>query len=303
MENALYLNGVYESVLDEIIKSQEKNPDNIFYLQPYSEKIIKQLKKETPTTDSPLSAYISTSGQLNQICYSAEIVGWEDKREIAPSRRALLNEHIKKFQPKEGKIYPEARGKKCVNLISIKNLKKLSNQLSTSNLIKINNGEPLKPRTQPGNWSYVKALPLLLIEKSFVQERLEEEFLGAISDSLKDDIDKIAKRLAEAQKKPEKLLLVSSGFRRNPDVVAFLLLRANGKCELCGLDAPFFKAKDDAPYLEVHHWITLSDDGEDTVENAVALCPNCHKEAHFGQNRDYIKSNKALPADAKKLRG
>jgi 5-methylcytosine-specific restriction protein A len=26
----------------------------------------------------------------------------------------------------------------------------------------------------------------------------------------------------------------------------------------------------------------LASDGDDTVENAVALCPNCHRRAHFG---------------------
>ncbi|OOL15317.1 hypothetical protein BXQ27_32765, partial [Klebsiella aerogenes] len=26
----------------------------------------------------------------------------------------------------------------------------------------------------------------------------------------------------------------------------------------------------------------LSNGGEDSVENAIALCPNCHRQAHFG---------------------
>jgi 5-methylcytosine-specific restriction protein A len=26
----------------------------------------------------------------------------------------------------------------------------------------------------------------------------------------------------------------------------------------------------------------LSTGGEDTLENAIALCPNCHRRAHFG---------------------
>jgi 5-methylcytosine-specific restriction protein A len=34
--------------------------------------------------------------------------------------------------------------------------------------------------------------------------------------------------------------------------------------------------------LEVHHKKQLSEGGEDTVENAIALCPNCHREAHYG---------------------
>lgn len=38
------------------------------------------------------------------------------------------------------------------------------------------------------------------------------------------------------------------------------------------------------PYLEVHHVIPLSQNGEDTLENAEALCPNCHREKHYGIN-------------------
>jgi len=303
MRRALYLNGVFEDVLDEILKSKEKDPDKIFYLQPYSESTIKKLKKEPPTIDSPLPVYISTTTQLNQICYSADIVGWEDKRELTPERKAFLNEHIKQFQPNEGEIYSETRGKKCVNLISIKNLKKLSNQFSTSNLIKEGNGEPLKPRTRSGNWSYVSDLPLLSVEKSYIKDRLDAELLGAVDKSLKYSNEQLVNRLAVAPKIPEKIQTISSDFRRNPDVVAFVLKRAEGKCELCGFAAPFSKAKDGEPYLEVHHWITLSEGGEDTTENAGALCPNCHKQAHFGQSREFIKSNKTLPADAKKPRG
>jgi len=36
------------------------------------------------------------------------------------------------------------------------------------------------------------------------------------------------------------------------------------------------------PYLEVHHRVPLAENGEDTVENAVAICPNCHRKAHDG---------------------
>ncbi|MGH8437576.1 MAG: HNH endonuclease [Pseudomonas sp.] len=33
---------------------------------------------------------------------------------------------------------------------------------------------------------------------------------------------------------------------------------------------------------EVHHKVRLADGGLDTVENAIAVCPNCHRQAHFG---------------------
>lgn len=45
--------------------------------------------------------------------------------------------------------------------------------------------------------------------------------------------------------------------------------------------APFLRKKDNSPYLEVHHIITLANGVDDTVENAIAVCPNCHRELHF----------------------
>jgi len=44
----------------------------------------------------------------------------------------------------------------------------------------------------------------------------------------------------------------------------------------------FIRKKDNTPYLEVHHKIQLAEGGEDSIENAIAVCPNCHRELHFG---------------------
>lgn len=86
-----------------------------------------------------------------------------------------------------------------------------------------------------------------------------------------------------ANKKPSTITVLTEAYRRNPDVVAEVLFRANGKCEHCKKPAPFLRKKDKTPYLEVHHIIHLANDGEDTIENAIALCPNCHREFHYGQ--------------------
>lgn len=72
-------------------------------------------------------------------------------------------------------------------------------------------------------------------------------------------------------------------FRRNATVKAWVLQQANGQCEACGQFAPF-TGSDGLPFLEVHHLRQLADRGSDTVSNAVALCPNCHREAHYGEN-------------------
>ena len=81
--------------------------------------------------------------------------------------------------------------------------------------------------------------------------------------------------------KPERIQTIHSAFRRNHDVIAEVLERASGKCELCKKPAPFIKKLSGEPYLEVHHRIRLADGGDDTVENATALCPNCHRHEHY----------------------
>ena len=90
-----------------------------------------------------------------------------------------------------------------------------------------------------------------------------------------------AKRLKTASSKPERIQTIHSAFRRNHDVIAEVLERASGKCERCNKPAPFIKKLSGEPYLEVHHIIRLADGGDDTVENATALCPNCHRYEHY----------------------
>lgn len=109
----------------------------------------------------------------------------------------------------------------------------------------------------------------------------EEQFQNAIRFALHDKPELRRKRLENAQAIPTKIEIVSSSFLRNPDVVAEVLFRANGYCEHCNNPAPFNRRADNSPYLEVHHIKPLAEDGEDTVANAIALCPNCHRRAHY----------------------
>jgi hypothetical protein len=64
-------------------------------------------------------------------------------------------------------------------------------------------------------------------------------------------------RLANAPKLPESIQVVSRAYRRNADVIAEVLHRANGICEHCHAQAPFQRESDSSPYLEVHHRIYL----------------------------------------------
>jgi len=89
--------------------------------------------------------------------------------------------------------------------------------------------------------------------------------------------------LKNTNPKPTKTTVSQIVFIRNQVVVAAALHRANGKCEKCKCDAPFLRDTDNTPYLEVHHIVTLAEGGDDTIENAIALCPNCHRQAHHGK--------------------
>lgn len=71
-------------------------------------------------------------------------------------------------------------------------------------------------------------------------------------------------------------------FIRNPYVVEQAKRIANGICRDCGNLAPFLTKGTNEPFLEVHHIVPLSQGGEDTIENVVALCPNCHRQRHYG---------------------
>ncbi len=285
MNYALYINGIYETVLTEIVDAQKKNDNLLCYLQPYSPYKINWKKSVIPTPQNPISLYISTTSSLPIVSYKAKIIGWENKNDINKKRMILLNKHIKEFQPKETEIYLTVDdGKKCINLISVIELTKLQIPIPVQNFLKIDDNLPLKTRTRSGGWSYVNILPdwIESSTKSIIADDYEKNLNVGINNSRKDSKDARQDRLLKASKMPESILKIQRGYNRNYDVIVSVLDRANGICEKCNEFAPFNRKSDNSPYLEVHHKIMLSKGGEDTVENAMAVCPNCHKELHYG---------------------
>ncbi len=104
----------------------------------------------------------------------------------------------------------------------------------------------------------------------------------SVAKALKDEKSIRKGRLIAAPKLPSEKTVTAKVFIRNPDVIAEVLEHAAGKCEYCKSSAPFNRKSNGTPFLEVHHRLPLAEGGEDTVENAIALCPNCHREAHYG---------------------
>jgi hypothetical protein len=79
---------------------------------------------------------------------------------------------------------------------------------------------------------------------------------------------------------PDRVITTGIAYARDPKIREAVKKRAKGKCEFCGTLG--FKS---VPYLECHHIIALADDGADRMTNVIALCPNDHREAHFGERR------------------
>lgn len=116
---------------------------------------------------------------------------------------------------------------------------------------------------------------------AFVSEEIPD-LDAQVSESTKLTSAQRLKLLLHAPKEPIRKRVVSEVFVRNPHVVAEVLFRSKGICGMCTAPAPFKRANTGIPYLEVHHIKRLADGGHDTLENTIAVCPNCHRREHYG---------------------
>jgi 5-methylcytosine-specific restriction protein A len=144
--------------------------------------------------------------------------------------------------------------------------------------------EGLKPARNVGS-NVVAVLERLIQEREGSKQILDAAF--------ESEVDALRKKNVPAptgRQKPEKISSQTTSFVRDPNVVAWVLNNSQGVCESCGKPSPFEK-NDGSFYLEVHHLKRLADGGTDTIKNAVAVCPNCHRELHYGKHRDHLLRN------------
>ena len=91
--------------------------------------------------------------------------------------------------------------------------------------------------------------------------------------------------------KPAKKPKVSFGWNRDRVIVEQVLKADKYKCEIDSSHKTFIARKNDELYLEGHHLIPISRQDEfekslDVYANIIGLCPNCHRQLHFGRKSD-----------------
>jgi 5-methylcytosine-specific restriction protein A len=92
----------------------------------------------------------------------------------------------------------------------------------------------------------------------------------------------------EGNRVPDRANVVVQVIKRDNRVRAHAIKRAKGKCEYCGVQG--FPTTNGDFYVEAHHIIALCDSGCDTVDNVIALCPQHHRQAHYGKNAESLES-------------
>jgi 5-methylcytosine-specific restriction enzyme A len=135
---------------------------------------------------------------------------------------------------------------------------------------------------QKGQLRKVWMFPLKLANKVTLvvpEETIQNNFEQKVKKARKLSLSELKLRASSCSTKAGNRTVISNQYDRNAWINEYAKRRANGICQLCKDKAPF-EDKDGDPFLEVHHIIWLSRGGEDSIKNAVALCPNCHSRMH-----------------------
>jgi len=126
------------------------------------------------------------------------------------------------------------------------------------------------------------------------QARAIEELHAKLAREL--STEELKARAKNARKRPSVRSVQTSAYVRDAAVAEYAKRLANGICDLCKGRAPFLNKQKEA-YLECHHVIWLARGGEDTIDNTVALCPNCHCKMHVLDHTGDIEKLKKRAAD------
>lgn len=115
-------------------------------------------------------------------------------------------------------------------------------------------------------------------------EQIQEAPDAVLGDEAGRSLDELGRlALTAAKAEPKRGQKLATIFERAAAIKMYLFARASGRCEGCNDAAPFLTARG-RPYLEAHHIRRMTDGGPDDPRFMIALCPNCHRRAHYGRD-------------------
>lgn len=137
---------------------------------------------------------------------------------------------------------------------------------------------------------------------SIGQEELSQETSEKLINKVlpkKSRLEAIREKIAESEReKTDYVELKGKKIRRNQLIVAYVKETAGYKCQACGFS---FEKKDGSRYVEAAHIKQLAKSHMDTIDNMVALCPNCHKKFDLGNAEARNEVFEALKAKGFKV--
>lgn len=165
---------------------------------------------------------------------------------------------------------------------------------------------PVYPLTVPRKRQSFDEISLLALKLRREANKIVGTIVGTVScegirtgytsnGSAIDDLDS----LPIGNPQPGRTTYSGTFIARDERVRQAVIKRASGRCEHCGELG--FKKADGSHYVEAHHIISLAKQGPDTLDNVIAVCPNHHREAHFGDGWEQLEVE--FKAKLAKLRG
>lgn len=144
---------------------------------------------------------------------------------------------------------------------------------------------------------------LLLIEDGlFIDEDEEDDFNINVQKELitvDNEVDVSQENDAKEARQPAIQKVGKPKYTRRVKVAADALKKADYKCALDENHITFTNKSSGKPYVEAHHLIHMSAQGDfeyelDCIENIASLCPTCHRLLHHGANHEKERSIEAL---------
>ncbi len=282
LEKRRIISECYKALLGAIFIThlQSGNPDQLAAYESILSRLIEKIK---------VHSYINYTSRLQEI---AQALGNRVEYEITQNSNSLEHATVYSAQAVyySGDTFVRANGKgrnqRTARNVAAKNLIKLlvrfqkeNSNTSTDETSSAGNTSTVEPED-----NHTQTVPRETDQKN--NDNVEKEF------EQKNET-KTKKRISPPTAHTSVSHVLKKQYSRNQEIAEFVKLCAEGICELCHQPAPFLDLQG-RPYLECHHVIWLSHGGDDSVLNAVALCPTCHRKVHV--LNDYEDKEKLIAA-------